>query len=206
MLCLGFAPLLALVLGATLGAAFPQQAPKSCSLSKYQFLVPHELKAVKKMKDQFVSTNWQRGATGWRGMPNSRSWVTRWMFSAANWGRGGCFPREFGDKEDAGPNFVLVSNPSRLTGFAQRCQKSRWQFFSLSLGLCLQEDIMLLSDRKCNTMLFHRKWNAAELSVRVRRCCKKWVRGPPQDLPSSSPTSTHTPILQPTASPGALGP
>ncbi|XP_009633775.1 interferon lambda-3-like [Egretta garzetta] len=80
MLCLGFAPLLALVLGATLGAAFPQQAPKSCSLSKYQFLVPHELKAVKKMKDHF-------------------------------------------------------------------------------------EDIMLLSDRKCNTMLFHRKWNAAELSV-----------------------------------------
>ncbi|NXV99112.1 IFNL3 protein, partial [Fregetta grallaria] len=81
MLHLGFTPLLALVLGASLGAAFPQNAlKKSCSLSKYQFLVPHELKAVQKMKEQF-------------------------------------------------------------------------------------EDIMLLSDRNCNTRLFHRKWNTAELSV-----------------------------------------
>ncbi|NXQ99416.1 IFNL3 protein, partial [Sagittarius serpentarius] len=81
MLCLGFIPLLALVLGASLGAAFPPGAlKKSCSLSKYQFLVPHELKAVQKMKEQF-------------------------------------------------------------------------------------EDIMLLSDRKCNTRLFHRKWSTAELSV-----------------------------------------
>ncbi|NXX61242.1 IFNL3 protein, partial [Scopus umbretta] len=81
MLHLGFTALLALVLGAGLGAAFPQDAlKKSCSLSKYQFLVPHELKAVQKMKDQF-------------------------------------------------------------------------------------EDIMLLSDRKCNTRLFHRKWSTAELSV-----------------------------------------
>ncbi|KAF1498567.1 Interferon lambda-3, partial [Eudyptula minor novaehollandiae] len=81
MLCVSFTPLLALVLGASLGAAFPQDAlKKSCSLSKYQFLVPHELKAVQKMKEQF-------------------------------------------------------------------------------------EDIMLLSDRKCNTRLFHRKWNTAELSV-----------------------------------------
>ncbi|NXH70119.1 IFNL3 protein, partial [Hydrobates tethys] len=57
MLCLGFTPLLALVLGASLGAAFPQDAlKKSCSLSKYQFLVPHELKAVQKMKEQFEDT------------------------------------------------------------------------------------------------------------------------------------------------------
>lgn len=71
---------------------------------------------------------------------------------------------------------------------------------------------MLLSDRKCNTRLFHRKWNTAELSVRARRCCKKGVHPLPssQDLPSASPTSIHTPrqtpVLQPTASPGALGP
>ncbi|XP_032866622.2 LOW QUALITY PROTEIN: interferon lambda-3-like [Tyto alba] len=58
----------------------PNVLKKSCSLSKYQFLVPHELKAVQKMKEQF-------------------------------------------------------------------------------------EDIMLLSDRKCNTRLFHRKWNTGELSV-----------------------------------------
>ncbi|NXF44067.1 IFNL3 protein, partial [Oceanites oceanicus] len=81
MLRLGFTPLLALVLGGSLGAAFPQNAlKKSCSLSKYQFLVPHELKAVQKMKEQF-------------------------------------------------------------------------------------EGIMLLSDRKCNARLFHRKWKTSELSV-----------------------------------------
>ncbi|XP_075567680.1 interferon lambda-3-like [Pelecanus crispus] len=77
---LGFTPLLVLALGASLGAAFPQGTLKSCSLSKYQFPVPHELKAVQKMKDQFEGT-------------------------------------------------------------------------------------MLLSDRKCNTRLFHRKWRTAELSV-----------------------------------------
>ncbi|NXX91086.1 IFNL3 protein, partial [Centropus bengalensis] len=81
MLHLSFPPLLALVLSASLGAALPvDQVKKSCSLSKYQFLVPHELKAVQKMKEQF-------------------------------------------------------------------------------------EEIMLLSDRKCNTRLFHRKWKIAELSV-----------------------------------------
>ncbi|XP_075287180.1 interferon lambda-3-like [Opisthocomus hoazin] len=81
MLHLGVAPLLLLVLGASLGAAFPRGAlKKSCSLSKYQFLEPSELKAVQKMKEQF-------------------------------------------------------------------------------------EDIMLLSERKCNSRLFHRKWSPAELSV-----------------------------------------
>nr|XP_009931058.1 PREDICTED: interferon lambda-3-like [Opisthocomus hoazin] len=81
MLHLGVAPLLLLVLGASLGAAFPRGAlKKSCSLSKYQFLEPSELKAVQKMKEQF-------------------------------------------------------------------------------------EDIMLLSERKCNSRLFHRKWSPAELSL-----------------------------------------
>uniref|UniRef100_A0A8C0BG77 IFNL3 protein n=1 Tax=Buteo japonicus TaxID=224669 RepID=A0A8C0BG77_9AVES len=81
MLHLNLTLLLVLVLGSGLGAAFPQDTlKKSCSLSKYQFLVPHELKAVQKMKEQF-------------------------------------------------------------------------------------EDIMLLSNRKCNTRLFHRKWRIAELSV-----------------------------------------
>uniref|UniRef100_A0A8C4TWV2 IFNL3 protein n=1 Tax=Falco tinnunculus TaxID=100819 RepID=A0A8C4TWV2_FALTI len=84
MLCLGFTPLLALVLGASLGVAFPQDAlKKSCSLSKYQFPVPHELKAVQKMKVHF-------------------------------------------------------------------------------------EAIMHQSNRRCNTRLFHRKWNPAELSVHDR--------------------------------------
>ncbi|NWQ85595.1 IFNL3 protein, partial [Burhinus bistriatus] len=81
MLRLGFIPPLALLLAASLGTAFPQHdLKKSCSLFKYQFLVPHELKAMQKMKEHF-------------------------------------------------------------------------------------EDIMLLSDRKCNTRLFHRKWSPAELSV-----------------------------------------
>lgn len=68
MLCVSFTPLLALVLGASLGAAFPQDAlKKSCSLSKYQFLVPHELKAVQKMKEQFVSTAGNGGLWAGRG-------------------------------------------------------------------------------------------------------------------------------------------
>ncbi|XP_009072439.1 PREDICTED: interferon lambda-3-like [Acanthisitta chloris] len=80
MLSLSFTSLL--VLGVTFAAAFPQGAlKKSCSLSMYQSLVPHEvLKAVQKMQDQF-------------------------------------------------------------------------------------EDIMRLSDHKCNTRLFHRKWNTGDLSV-----------------------------------------
>ncbi|NXK50093.1 IFNL3 protein, partial [Chauna torquata] len=81
MLCSGFTVVLVVALGAILVGAFPRDAlKKSCSLSKYQFPVPSELKAVQKMKEQF-------------------------------------------------------------------------------------EDIMLLTDRKCSTRLFHRKWSTAELSV-----------------------------------------
>ncbi|KAM6268744.1 interferon lambda-3-like [Porphyrio hochstetteri] len=84
MLHLSFALLLSVVLGYGLGAAFPRDTlKKNFSLSKYQFLVPHELKAVQKMKEQF-------------------------------------------------------------------------------------ENIMLLSDRKCHTRLFHRKWRPADLSVADR--------------------------------------
>ncbi|XP_009460519.1 PREDICTED: interferon lambda-3-like [Nipponia nippon] len=54
MLCLGFTPLLVLALGASLVAAVPQHAlKKGCGLSKYESLVPHELKPVQKMKSQF---------------------------------------------------------------------------------------------------------------------------------------------------------
>ncbi|KAM6129277.1 interferon lambda-3-like [Pterocles gutturalis] len=54
MVCLSFTSLLALVLGASLGAAFPHHAlKKSCSLSKYQLPAPHERKAVQKMKQHF---------------------------------------------------------------------------------------------------------------------------------------------------------
>ncbi|NWU48714.1 IFNL3 protein, partial [Dromas ardeola] len=81
MLRLGFIALLTVLTAASFGAAFPQPAlRKGCSLFKYKFLVPHEMKAMQKMKKHF-------------------------------------------------------------------------------------EDTMLLSDRKCNTRLFHRKWNPAELSV-----------------------------------------
>ncbi|NXI36282.1 IFNL3 protein, partial [Galbula dea] len=84
MLCLSFTLLLALLLGVSFGDALPRDAMKKrCSLSKYQFLAPPELKAVQKMKEQF-------------------------------------------------------------------------------------EGIMLLSDRKCHSRLFHRKWNPVELSVSER--------------------------------------
>ncbi|XP_068805687.1 interferon lambda-3-like [Struthio camelus] len=73
--------LLLLALAGSLAGAFPRDAPRrGCGLSKYRFLLPSELKAVRKMKEQFEVT-------------------------------------------------------------------------------------MLLSDRKCNARLFHRKWSTAELSV-----------------------------------------
>uniref|UniRef100_A0A8C2YCX2 Interferon lambda-3 n=1 Tax=Coturnix japonica TaxID=93934 RepID=A0A8C2YCX2_COTJA len=81
MIRYGFAIILMGTLGSLLVGAFPRVTPeKSCSLSKYQFPAPLELKAVQRMKEQF-------------------------------------------------------------------------------------EDIMLLTNRKCNTRLFHRKWSTAELSV-----------------------------------------
>ncbi|NXE45573.1 IFNL3 protein, partial [Casuarius casuarius] len=74
--------LLLLALGPSLAGALPRGTPRhrSCGLSKYRFLLPTELKAVQKMKEDFVET-------------------------------------------------------------------------------------MLLSDHKCNTRVFHRKWSTAELSV-----------------------------------------
>ncbi|NXU51513.1 IFNL3 protein, partial [Turnix velox] len=58
MLLLSFTTLLALLpvatLGATLGATLPQDAPrKGCSLIKYRFLLPNEMKAMLEMRDYF---------------------------------------------------------------------------------------------------------------------------------------------------------
>ncbi|NXF06537.1 IFNL3 protein, partial [Smithornis capensis] len=56
MLGVSLTPLLVLVLGVSLGAAFPHHAPRrGCSLFKYKRLVPHDLKAVHKMQEEFVS-------------------------------------------------------------------------------------------------------------------------------------------------------
>lgn len=118
--------------------------------------------------------------------------MARWMLSAAVWGQGGCFLREFGDKKLAEPNFNLVSSPSRLTRVAQHRQQGRRHFSNVPLGLCLQEDIMLLSGHKCNTRLFHRKWSTPELSVRARQCCQKGVRPPPA---RTSPSHLHPSAL-----------
>lgn len=69
MLLLGFIPLLAVLTAGSFGAAFPQHAlRKGCSLFKYKFLVPHETKAMQKMKQHFVSTTGNAGgAVGWQG-------------------------------------------------------------------------------------------------------------------------------------------
>ncbi|NXJ64191.1 IFNL3 protein, partial [Rostratula benghalensis] len=54
MLLLRFILLLALLSAANFGAAFPQDGmKKGCSLFKYHFLEPHEMKAMQKMKDHF---------------------------------------------------------------------------------------------------------------------------------------------------------
>ncbi|NXS04304.1 IFNL3 protein, partial [Oxylabes madagascariensis] len=90
MSCLSLAPLLVLVLGVSLGAAFPHDTlRKGCRLSKYQNIAHEEQKAVDKMRQEF--------------------------------------------------------------------------FFSLSLGLCPQ-----VNNHKCNTRLFHRKWNAVDLPMSDR--------------------------------------
>uniref|UniRef100_A0A8C5U047 IFNL3 protein n=1 Tax=Malurus cyaneus samueli TaxID=2593467 RepID=A0A8C5U047_9PASS len=57
MLCLSLTPLLVLVLGVSLGAAFPHDAlTKGCRLSKYQSIAHEEQKAMRKMTKEFVST------------------------------------------------------------------------------------------------------------------------------------------------------
>ncbi|NWJ09095.1 IFNL3 protein, partial [Crypturellus undulatus] len=48
---------LLLLLGTSLVGAFPHKAPrKSCGLSKYRFLLPSELKAMREMKEKFEET------------------------------------------------------------------------------------------------------------------------------------------------------
>ncbi|XP_074001947.1 interferon lambda-3-like [Numenius arquata] len=54
MLRLGFIVLFAWLSAANFGAAFPRDAlKKGCSLFKYHFLEPHEMKAMRKMKEHF---------------------------------------------------------------------------------------------------------------------------------------------------------
>ncbi|NWZ06712.1 IFNL3 protein, partial [Agelaius phoeniceus] len=90
MLHLGLTPLLVLVLGVSLGAAFPHDTlGKGCRLSQYQSIAPEQRHAVDRMRQEF--------------------------------------------------------------------------FLSLSLGLYLQ-----VTNHKCNTKLFHRKWNAVNLPMSDR--------------------------------------
>ncbi|NWQ61844.1 IFNL3 protein, partial [Neopipo cinnamomea] len=54
MLCLHITPLLVLVLGVSLGFAFPHNTlRKGCSLFKYKQIMVHEKKAVEKMQKEF---------------------------------------------------------------------------------------------------------------------------------------------------------
>ncbi|XP_068877570.1 interferon lambda-3-like isoform X1 [Aphelocoma coerulescens] len=58
MLCFSLTPLLVLVLGVSLGAAFPHDTlRKGCRLSKYQNIAPEEQKAVDKMRKEFVNNH-----------------------------------------------------------------------------------------------------------------------------------------------------
>uniref|UniRef100_U3KED0 IFNL3 protein n=1 Tax=Ficedula albicollis TaxID=59894 RepID=U3KED0_FICAL len=64
MSCLSLTPVLVLVLvlGVSLGAAFPHDTlRKGCRLSKYQNIAHEEQKAVDKMRQEFVSTAGNRG-------------------------------------------------------------------------------------------------------------------------------------------------
>ncbi|XP_062362623.1 interferon lambda-3-like [Cinclus cinclus] len=58
MLCLSLMPLLVLVLGVSLGAAFPHDTlQKGCRLSKYQSIAEEEQEAVDKMRQAFVNNH-----------------------------------------------------------------------------------------------------------------------------------------------------
>uniref|UniRef100_A0A8C3RF54 IFNL3 protein n=1 Tax=Cyanoderma ruficeps TaxID=181631 RepID=A0A8C3RF54_9PASS len=58
MLCLSLTPLLVLMLGVSLGAAFPQETlRKGCRLSKYRNIVPEKQKAVDRMRQEFVNNH-----------------------------------------------------------------------------------------------------------------------------------------------------
>lgn len=85
-------------------------------------------------------------------------------------------------------NFVLVSHFLRVKRVVQHSPKSKSSFLICphSPMFHLQEDIMLLTNRKCNTRLFHRKWDIAELSVRTI-------------LWKGNPFSRQDPILYPEA-------
>uniref|UniRef100_A0A8C5NI60 Uncharacterized protein n=1 Tax=Junco hyemalis TaxID=40217 RepID=A0A8C5NI60_JUNHY len=68
MLHLGLAPLLVLVLGVSLGAAFPHDIPgKGCRLSQYQSIAPEQRHAVDRMRQEFVSTAGNGGLRAGRG-------------------------------------------------------------------------------------------------------------------------------------------
>lgn len=65
MLCLSLTPLLVLVLGVSLGAAFPHDTlRKGCRLFKYQNIAHEQQKAADKMRQELVSSM----ATGGRGL------------------------------------------------------------------------------------------------------------------------------------------
>uniref|UniRef100_A0A8C3Y1Z9 IFNL3 protein n=1 Tax=Catharus ustulatus TaxID=91951 RepID=A0A8C3Y1Z9_CATUS len=67
MSCLSLTPLLVLVLvlGVSLGAAFPHHTlRKDCSLSKYQTIASEEKEAMDKMRQEFVSTAGSAGLWG----------------------------------------------------------------------------------------------------------------------------------------------
>lgn len=68
MSCLSLTPLLVLVLGVSLGAAFPHHTlRKDCSLSKYQTIASEEKEAMDKMRQEFVSTAGNAGLWAGRG-------------------------------------------------------------------------------------------------------------------------------------------
>lgn len=173
MVCLNFIPLIVLLLGIGLGDAFPSDAlKKTCRLSKYRSLVPHVLEAVQKMQQQFVSTTdseslWAGGRQGrWGATLKTLSAKAdvfrsclrmRRIFSKGVWGQG-CWAE-----------FCPGVKPLKAD-WGCRTPRSQDDSISFCFGLCLQEDdILLLSDRKCHTLLFHRRKSlvTAELSVRA---------------------------------------
>ncbi|XP_023786175.1 interferon lambda-3-like [Cyanistes caeruleus] len=134
-MCLSLSSLLSLVLvlGVSLGASLPHDVPRNGCRLSKYQNIAPEEKKAVDKMRQEFVS-----IAGDRGLRAGRG-KAEGMLNSRPERQGACFLQQFGDEE------VI------------------FQFFSLSLGLCLQ-----VSSHKCNTRLFYRKWKAADLPMSDR--------------------------------------
>ncbi|CAM2100095.1 unnamed protein product [Caretta caretta] len=158
MVNVGYKVLFALAIWTMTTEAFPKGAERTkCHLTKYKSLPPRELEAFKKAKDKFEDMM----------LLSDRKCSTR-IFHR-NWE-----VQELSEHD----RVILVEKELDFTiNVLENIEDtSLSKLLSRPLEILTQirgdlrgcEDIMLLSDRKCNTKIFHRNWEVKELSVHDR--------------------------------------